>query len=283
MKQNIKRYINFLILVIIGLLSLVACNNHSGTKSTATAGGNVKLRVAASPTPHAEILEQCKAELAKQNIDLEVVIFDDYILPNTATEDGEVEANYFQHTPYLEDFNSSNNTHIVSVGKIHYEPFALYAGKLKNLEELESGNKKIAIPNDGTNEGRALKLLEDKGYIKLKKGTGFNVTLLDIAENPHNLDFAELDAAQITRSLPDVDFAIINGNYAIQAGLNASRDALLIEDGKDAVDTFANVLAVREGHEEDAAVLALLKILKSQEIKHYADEHFQGTVTLLTE
>ncbi len=280
-----NRRILSLLLVVLSIFLLVSCSKSESTTTdkSSTTDGVSTLKVAASATPHAEILEQCKELLLAENIQLEVVIFDDYILPNTATEDGEVDANYFQHTPYLEDFNSQNGTHIMSVGKIHYEPFGLYAGNSKQLDDLKTGGKKVAVPNDGTNEGRALKLLEEKGYLKLNPEAGFQATRLDIVENPYNIEIVELDAAQIPRSLPDVDFGIINGNYAIQVGLNASKDALLLEDGKEAIDTFANVLAVREGLEKDLRVQALLKVLQSEEIKKYVDEHFEGAVKLLSE
>ena len=237
----------------------------------------VKIRVGASVTPHAEILNAVKDELKAAGYDLEVVEFTDYVLPNTALEEGDLDANYFQHTPYLENFNKENGTHLVAVGKIHYEPFGIYAGKTKELSAIPEGGS-IAIPNDGTNEARALLLLEAQGLIKLKEGVTFTATVLDIAENPKNLEIKEIEAAQLARSLQDVDAAVINGNYAIQAGLKV-KDALAIED-KDSIaaDTYANVLVVKEGHENDPATKALLAALQSDTAKKFMEEKYEGAV-----
>ena len=206
-----------------------------------------------------------------------MVEFTDYVLPNTALEQGDLDANYFQHTPYLDNFNEENGTHLVSVGKIHYEPFGIYAGKTSDLSAIPEGGS-IAIPNDGTNEARALLLLEAQGLIKLKEGVTFTATVLDIAENPKNLDIKEIEAAQLARSLQDVDAAVINGNYAIQAGLKV-KDALAIED-KDSIaaDTYANVLVVKEGHENDEATKALLAALQSDTAKKFMEEKYEGAV-----
>ncbi|MDD7004756.1 MAG: MetQ/NlpA family ABC transporter substrate-binding protein, partial [Clostridiales bacterium] len=238
------------------------------TTESAAPAELVKVKVGASVTPHAEILNAVKDELKAAGFDLEVVEFTDYVLPNTALEQGDLDANYFQHTPYLENFNEENGTHLVSVGKIHYEPFGIYAGKTSDLSAIPDGGS-IAIPNDGTNEARALLLLEAQGLIKLKEGITFTATVLDIAENPKNLDIKEIEAAQLARSLQDVDAAVINGNYAIQAGLKV-KDALAIED-KDSIaaDTYANVLVVKEGHENDDATKALLAALQSDTAKKF--------------
>ena len=237
----------------------------------------VKVKVGASVTPHAEILNAVKDELKAAGYDLEVVEFTDYVLPNTALEQGDLDANYFQHTPYLENFNEENGTHLVAVGKIHYEPFGIYAGKTSDLSAIPDGGS-IAIPNDGTNEARALLLLEAQGLIKLKEGITFTATVLDIAENPKNLSIKEIEAAQLARSLQDVDAAVINGNYAIQAGLKV-KDALAIED-KDSIaaDTYANVLVVKEGHENDEATKALLAALQSDTAKKFMEEKYEGAV-----
>ena len=220
------------------------------------------LTIIATENPHAEVLELVKDDLAAQGYNLEVVEFTDYVLPNTALEEGDLDANYFQHGPYLDDFNAQNGTHLVAVAAIHYEPFGIYAGKTTSLEELADGAT-VAIPNDGTNEARALLLLEAQGLIKLNEGVTFTATKLDIAENPKNLDIQEIEAAQLPRSLQDVDLAVINGNYAIQAGLKVS-DALAVED-KDSIaaETYANVLVVKEGNEETDATKALIAALQS--------------------
>ena len=256
--------------------SEAASTSEAASEETTDLAGTT-LKVAASPTPHAEILNAAKDILAEQGITLEVVEFSDYVQPNLVTESGEVDANYFQHTPYLESFNEENGTHLVAVGKIHYEPFGIYAGKTSDLSAIPEGGS-IAIPNDGTNEARALLLLEAQGLIKLKEGVTFTATVLDIAENPKNLDIKEIEAAQLARSLQDVDAAVINGNYAIQAGLKV-KDALAIED-KDSIaaDTYANVLVVKEGHENDDATKALLAALQSDTAKKFMEEKYEGAV-----
>ena len=199
------------------------------------------------------------------------------MVPNTAVEDGDEDANYFQHTPYLENFNEENGTHLVSVGKIHYEPFGIYAGKTASLEELQDGAQ-IGVPNDPTNGGRALLLLQEQGLITLKEDVGLEPTKLDIAENPHNYEIVEMEAAQLALSRQDVDAAVINGNYASQAGLKV-KDALAIED-KDSIaaDTYANGLVVKEGHENDEATKALLAALQSDTAKKFMEEKYEGAV-----
>ncbi|MEA5060557.1 MAG: MetQ/NlpA family ABC transporter substrate-binding protein [Candidatus Pelethousia sp.] len=237
----------------------------------------VKIKVGASITPHAEILAAIKDDLATAGYDLEIVEFTDYVLPNTALENGELDANYFQHQPYLDDFNAENGTHLVSVAAIHYEPFGIYAGKTAGLDNLADGAT-VAIPNDGTNEARALLLLEAQGLIKLNEGTGLTATKLDIAENAKNLDIQEIEAAQLARALQDVDIAVINGNYAIQAGLKV-KDALAVED-KDsmAAETYANVLVVKEGNENTDATKALVAALQSEAVREFIDATYEGAV-----
>ena len=238
---------------------------------------NVKLRVGASPTPHAEILEFAKSLLAEQGVDLEIVEFDDYVLPNTAVEEGDLDANYFQHLPYLENFNTENGTHLVSVGAIHYEPFGIYAGKTASLADLPDGAT-IAVPNDGTNEARALLLLEQEGLIKLKEDAGLNATKESIVENPHNYNIVELEAKLLPETLQDVDVSVINGNYAIGAGLKVS-DALATESAEGlGASTFANIIAVKEGNEDNAAVKALLDVLQSDAVKAFIEETYEGAV-----
>lgn len=275
-----------IVLTLVLALSFAACAQPEAapaetaaleTTESAAPSELVKVKVGASVTPHAEILNAVKDELKAAGYDLEVVEFTDYVLPNTALEQGDLDANYFQHTPYLENFNEENGTHLVSVGKIHYEPFGIYAGKTSDLSAIPDGGS-IAIPNDGTNEARALLLLEAQGLIKLKEGITFTATVLDIAENPKNLSIKEIEAAQLARSLQDVDAAVINGNYAIQADLKV-KDALAIED-KDSIaaDTYANVLVVKEGHENDEATKALLAALQSDTAKKFMEEKYEGAV-----
>ena len=279
-------------LLLTGVLSfglLAGCGSGTSTTNTPAPGGSqaptesgsslegTVIRVAASPTPHAEILKVAKEVLAEQGITLEIEEFTDYIQPNTVTEDGQVDANYFQHITYLNDFNAENGTHLVSVAELHYEPFGIYAGKTASLEELPDGAQ-VGVPNDPTNEGRALLLLQQEALITLKEGVGLTATKLDIAENPKNLQIEELDAAQLPRSLDSLDLAVINGNYALQAGLNAA-DALAVEatDGE-AAQAYVNVLAVKEGREEDPAILALVDALKSDEVKAFMEETWPGAV-----
>ena len=256
-----------------------AVSSEATAETNDLAGTTIK--VAASPVPHAEILGVAKDILAEQGITLEIIEYTDYVQPNMVTESGEVDANYFQHTPYLDSFNEENGTHLVSVGAIHYEPFGLFAGKTATLDELADGAK-IAVPNDTTNEARALQLLAAQGIITLKEGAGLTATKNDIAENPHNVDIVEMEAAQLPRTLADVDFAVINGNYAAEAGLNAATDALAVEDASsEAAQTFANILVVKEGNEDNPAIQALLAALQSEQVKNFIDETYSGAVVAI--
>ena len=257
-----------IIFVLVLAFSVTSCGGSSS--------GTTVLKVGASPTPHAEILEFVKDDLAKQGIDLQVIEFDDYVLPNTGTEDGSLDANYFQHTPYLEDFNETRGTHLVSVAVIHYEPLGLYAGKSKSLD-LANGAV-IGVPNDATNEARALLLLEANGLITLDPNAGLGATVLDIKDNPKNIKIEEIEAAQLTAHLADLDLAVINGNYAVQAGLKAS-DALAIE-GKDseAANLYGNILVVKEGNEKNPAVLALADALRTEKVRKFIEENYDGIV-----
>lgn len=234
------------------------------------------LKVGATPAPHAEILEVVKDLLAQQGITLEIVEFNDYIQPNLAVEDGSLDANYFQHITYMNNFNDENGTHLVSVGEIHYEPFAIYAGKTASLADLPDGAQ-IAVPNDGTNEARALMLLEAQGLIKLKEGVGLAATKDDIAENPHNYEIQELTANLLTSTLQDVDVAVINGNYALGAGLSED-NALAFEDAAAAAAPYVNVLSVKEGSENDPAIQALVAALQSDEVKTFMTETYGSAV-----
>ena len=249
--------------------------------SCVSALAETKISIGATPAPHAEVLEVAAEILKEQGIELEIVVFNDYVIPNTSVENGDIDANYFQHVLYLGDFNAQNGTHLAIVDKIHYEPFGIYAGKAASLADLKDGDK-IAVPNDGTNEARALLLLEQEGLIKLAEGAGLTATKLDIVENPHDYDIIEIEAAQLPRSLGSVDIAVINGNYAIDAGLKAS-DALAVEDGSSPViqDNYANVLVVKEGNETNEAILALAEALKSEKVKAFMEETYEGAVVPL--
>ncbi len=275
-----KKFLTVLGTVVLSAALIAGCgaqSDNEGSAAESADGGNTVITVGASPAPHAEILEAVKPMLAEQGIDLQIKEFNDYILPNKATEDGEIDANYFQHGPYLEDFNNENGTHLVPVAAIHYEPFGLYAGKTASIDELADGAT-IAVPNDGTNEARALMLLEAQGLITLKEDAGFTATKLDIAENPKNLNIQEMEAAQIARALADVDMAVINGNYAIEAGLKVS-DAAAVEDkDSEAAQTYANVLVVKEGNENNEAVKALADALQSDTAKEFMETTYQGAV-----
>jgi len=244
---------------------------------TQAAGELTTVKVGASPAPHAEILETVKSILQEQGYNLEIVEYNDYILPNTAVQDGDLDANFFQHKPYLDNFNTENGTTLVDVATVHFEPFGLYAGKTASLDALKEGAK-VAVPNDTTNEARALLLLEAQGLIKLKEGAGITATKIDIVENPLNLEIVELEAAQIARTLPDVDIAAINGNYAVGAGLKLS-DALAVEAADSlAAQTYGNVLVVKEGNEETEVTKALVEALLSAEVKEYINNTYEGAV-----
>ncbi len=266
MKKNVLA----LALAVVLVLALAACGEKKSEKVT--------LKVAASATPHAEILAQVKDELAEQGIELVVTEYGDYVIPNTAVEDGDEDVNYFQHQPYLDQFNVENNTHLVSVAAIHYEPFGIYPGKTTNLADLPDGAS-VGVPNDATNEARALQLLEAQGLIKVKEGAGLNATPNDIVENPKNLKFVELEAAMLPNVTSEMDLAVINGNYALQAGFSSAKDALALEDASsEAAQTFANVIVVKEGNENSEAVKALVKALQSDEVKNYINETYEGNV-----
>ena len=263
-----KKLTSVLLTLVLATALFTACGKQEDDKT---------IKVGASITPHAEILEITKDILAEEGYELEIVEYNDYVLPNTAVESGEIDANYFQHQPYLTDFNAENGTHIVSVAQIHYEPFGIYAGKTSSLDELYDGAT-VAIPNDGTNEARALFLLEAQGLITLKDGIDFTATVLDIESNPKNLDIREIEAAQLPRTLADVDIAIINGNYAIGAGLDA-KDALAVEDkNSEAAREYANILAVKEGNEDNPAIQALVRALQSDEVREYIENTYDGGV-----
>ena len=236
------------------------------------------ITVAASPTPHAEILEAAKPILAEQGWNLEVTVFDDYVLPNQVVDSGELDANYFQHIPYLDEFNEERGTHLVNAGGIHYEPFGIYPGTKKSLDEVAEGDV-IAVPNDTTNEARALLLLQDNGLIKLKDGAGLTATVQDIEENPHKLEIQELEAAQVPRVVEEVAYVVLNGNYALQAGFSVAKDSIAYESAdSEAAKTYVNVIAVAEGNENSEGIKALVDVLKSDEIKQYINDTYDGAV-----
>ena len=243
-----------------------------------TIADDTAISVAATPTPHAVILNGPVKDLLKeQGYTLDVQEFTDYVVPNTATEEGEVDANFFQHGPYLESFNEERGTHLASVVAVHFEPFALYAGRTARLDDLAGGSI-VAVPNDTTNEARALLLLEQEGLLTLAEDAGINATIRDITDNPLNLDFQELEAATIPSVLADVDIACINGNYALNAGLSLD-DALALEASDSlAAETYANVLVVREGNENLDKVQALAAALTSEENRAFIEETFGGAV-----
>ncbi len=293
MKRNFRKIAAALLGTAL-VASLAACGGSKTEETTAAseAAGAVEettaaqaeaasddkvITVGASPSPHAEILNAVSDLLADEGWELKVVEYNDYVQPNLALESGELDANYFQHYPYLEDFNKENGTKIVSAGAVHYEPFGIYAGKCASLEELSDGAK-IAVPNDTTNEARALLLLADNGLITLKEDAGLSATKNDITENPHNYDIVEIEAAQLPRSLQDVDVAVINGNYAIEAGLQVS-DALVAEKSDSiAATTYANIVAVKEGEENSEKTLVLVDALTSETARRFIEGKYDGAV-----
>ena len=237
-----------------------------------------KIVVGASPAPHAEILEKAKDILAKEGYELVIKEFTDYVQPNLALQSGDLDANYFQHRPYLEDFNEENNTQLVPAGVVHYEPFGIYGGKAKTLGQL-ADDAEVAVPNDTTNEARALLLLEAQGLINVRPDAGLEATVIDIVGNPKNIKIVEVEAAQLPRLLSSVDLAVINGNYALQAGLNAATDSLALEEQDSlAAETFANVVAVKEGSENNPEIKALVNALKSDQMKKYIEDTYKGAV-----
>ena len=279
-KQHIKPLAG--IVAAAGLaLALTACGGNSGAATTAAASSSAAsdnvITIGASPSPHAEILEAIKPELEAQGYELKVVEYSDYVQPNVALSEGDLDANYFQHLPYLENYNTENGTDLASAGAIHFEPMGLYAGKSSDITNVPDGAK-IAVPSDATNEARALLLLQDQGVIKLTDGVGLEATANDIVENPHNVELVEVEAAAVPRSLQDADFGVINGNYALSAGLDTS--ATLASEGADseAAQTYANIIAVRNGDEDSEKTQALLKALTSDTARKFIEDTYKGSV-----
>lgn len=265
-----KKVISLALVLVLCLGMLAGCGSKKADNKTVTIG--------ASPTPHAEILKVAAEVMAKDGYELKITEYADYVIPNNVVEDGEMDANYFQHQPYLDTFNAENKTHLVSVAAIHYEPFGIYAGTKSTIADLADGDK-IAIPNDGSNRARGLLLLEAQGIITLKEGAGMEATVLDIAENPLNLTIVEMEAAQIAGVRDSVALAVINGNYALNAGLNAGTDAIATEDAASvSAQTYANVLVVKEGNENSEKIQALKKALTSPEVKDYINATYSGAV-----
>ncbi|MEU2657945.1 MetQ/NlpA family ABC transporter substrate-binding protein [Streptomyces sp. NPDC007325] len=275
MRKNIKLAAGFASVTALAL-GLTACGTASDPASAKDgASADKPLVVAASPTPHADILKFVQDNLAaKEGLKLEVKEFTDYVLPNTATQSGQVDANFFQHKPYLDDFNKKNKTTIVPVVNVHLEPLGLYSKNLKSVKDIKAGQT-VAVPNDTTNEGRALHLLAENGLITLKDGVGTDAKLSDITDKK-GLEFKELEAATVPRALNDVDAAVINGNYAIEADLSPAKDALVLEKAEG--NPYANFLAVKQGNEKDARVQKLVKLLNSPEVKKYIEDTYKGSV-----
>lgn len=277
MKKTLRKLFAAALVGALSVSMLAGCGSSKGD-SKKDSSENKTIKVAASATPHAEILEYAKTALKEKGYDLEVTIFDDYVKPNEVVESGEFDANYFQHEPYLNSFNEEKGTHLVIAGKIHYEPFGIYPGTKKSLDDIADGDT-IAVPNDTTNEARALLLLQDNGIIKLKDGAGINATVNDIEENPHNIEIVELEAAQVARVVDETSFVVLNGNYALQAGFSVSKDALAYETSdSEAAKTYVNVIAVKEGNENNEAIKALVDVLKSDDVKKYINDTYDGAV-----
>ena len=294
-----KRVSAVILTAALAVASLAGCGSTATSESAAQATGSADtaatteaatqaaeststedktITVAASATPHAEILEQAKSILAEQGWDLQVTVFDDYVQPNNVVDSGEFDANYFQHIPYLDSFNEEHGTHLVNAGGIHYEPFGIYPGTKSNLADLASGDV-IAVPNDTTNEARALLLLQDNGILTLKDGVGLEATVNDIVENPKDVKIQELAAEQVARVREEVAFVVLNGNYALQAGLSVSKDAIKYETAdSEAAKTYVNVIAVKEGNENSEKTKALVDVLKSDAIKQYINDTYDGAV-----
>ena len=285
--------------LLAGLLSttfvvaaLTGCGSADNTESAAAeevagaveeaveaaSGDLTTIKVAASATPHAEILEFAAPLLEEKGYKLDVTVFDDYVQPNLVVESGEFDANYFQHVPYLDSFNEEQGTHIVDAGDIHYEPFGIYPGTKASLDDVADGDV-IAIPNDTTNEARALLLLQDNGLLTLKDGAGLTATINDITENPKNIEFQELEAAQVARVKDEVAFVVLNGNYALEAGFSVAKDSIAYEStDSEAAKTYVNIIAVEEGNENNEAIKALVDVLKSDDVKDYIAKTYDGAV-----
>lgn len=276
-----KKILAFGLAAVLALGVLAGCGetkeDNQSSKTDDAGEGTQKITIGANLTPHAEILREAKKILAEEGIELEIVEIEDAVTPNTSLVEGSLDANFFQHQPYLDSFNEENKTDLVSVGAVHYEPFGIYAGKTKKLEDLPDGAK-VGVPNNTTNEARALLLLEQEGLLTLKEGVGIEATVLDIVDNPKNIEFVEVAPEQLVRTLPDVDIAVINGNYAIEGGLHV-KDALAAESAESvAAQTYKNIVVVQKKDENNEAIKRLVEVLQSDAIKDYINETYDGAV-----
>ena len=270
-----KKIISIILSLVVVVGALAGCGSETKDNNTSQ---TTTIKIAASSTPHAEILEQAKSILKEKGYDLQITEFNDYVQPNMVVESGEFDANYFQHIPYLDSFNEEKGTHLVNAGGIHYEPFGIYPGTKSDLSQVAEGDS-IAVPNDTTNEARALLLLQDNGIITLKEGAGLTATINDIKDNPKNVKIVELEAAQIARVKDETAFIVLNGNYALEAGYSASKDSLAYEKAdSEAAKTYVNIIAVKEGNEQNEGIKALVEVLKSDEIKKFINEKYDGAV-----
>lgn len=271
---------------VLGSFALTACGGNSATSSSAATSGaatsssasnGTVITVGASPSPHAEILKAVEDEIKAAGYELKVVEYNDYVQPNVALSEGDLDANYFQHKPYLDNYNQENGTDLVSAAAIHFEPMGIYAGKSSDIKNVPD-SAKIAVPSDATNEARALLLLQDQGVLKLKDGVGLEATKNDIAENPHNVEFVEVEAASVPRTLQDADFGVINGNYALSAGLDTTATLASEGAGSEAAKTYANIVAVRKGEDQTDKTKALVKALTSDTAKKFIENQYKGSV-----
>jgi len=285
--EKFKKILLIGLVVIFALGTVVGCQNKEQSNEPASEVENKEsaeveikgtIKVAASPTPHTEILEQVREDLASQGYELEITEFTDYVQPNLVVDSGDMDANFFQHKPYLDDFNVEQGTKLVSIASIHYEPLAIYPGKSTDLANVPDGAS-IAVPNDTTNEARALLLLQSNGLIKMKEGAGLTATKNDIVENPKNIEIVELEAAQVSRVIGEVDFVVLNGNYALNAGFNVATDSVAKEEqDSEAAQTYANIICVKEGNEEREDIKALVEVLKSEKVKQFIKDTYEGAV-----
>lgn len=276
-----KKLLSLALATILTAGLVTGCGSSASSSDQSSSQDNTQkktITVAASQTPHSEILAEAAKILEKQGYELKVTVFDDYVQPNNVVESGEFDANYMEHVPYMEQFNKENGTHIVNAGGIHYEPFGIYPGTKKKLDDLAEGDT-IAIPNDTTNEARALLLLQDNGLLTLKDGAGLTATINDIKENPKKLKFQELEAAQVAKVKDEVAFVVLNGNYALEAGYSVSKDSIAYEKAdSEAAKTYVNIIGVKEGNENSDGIKALVKVLKSDDIKIFINDKYDGAV-----
>ena len=276
-----KKLLSLALATILTAGLVTGCGSSTSSSDQSSSQDNTQkktITVAASQTPHSEILAEAAKILEKQGYELKVTVFDDYVQPNNVVESGEFDANYMEHVPYMEQFNKENRTHIVNAGGIHYEPFGIYPGTKKKLDDLAEGDT-IAIPNDTTNEARALLLLQDNGLLTLKDGAGLTATINDIKENPKKLKFQELEAAQVAKVKDEVALVVLNGNYALEAGYSVSKDSIAYEKAdSEAAKTYVNIIGVKEGNENSDGIKALVKVLKSDDIKKFINDKYDGAV-----